>query len=171
VGHHPTSDVRVLAISLFLPQSAAPRLAASNFPLRSQCELIDQQLLRALRPSHRVRGVSPYKPHYGRVHREGLRPPAFDIFVRGHSRHIKELGYPRDSAASLYGHHRIAVVDFNFVWIHLLHAVCAAVILQRFRLTRAAGSDDQARGFSRQLSIRFNPSAVKLNPLSLIRFS
>jgi hypothetical protein len=32
------------------------------------------------------------------------------------------------------------VVDFNFVWIHLPHAVCAAVILQRFRRTRAAGS-------------------------------
>jgi hypothetical protein len=56
------------------------------------------------------------------------------------SRQPQELGYPRDSAASLYGHHRIAVVDFDFVWIHLPHAVCAAVILQRFRRTRAAGS-------------------------------
>jgi hypothetical protein len=94
-------------------------IAAGNFPLRNQYELIDQQLLLAFRPSRRVGGVSPYKPHHGRVHREGLRPPASDVLVRRHSRHFKELGHPRYCATSPNGRHRIAVVDFNFVWFHL----------------------------------------------------
>ena len=102
-------------------------IAASNFPLRNQYELIDQQQLLAFRPSRRVGGVSPYKPHHGRVHREGLRPPASDVLVRRHSRHFKELGHPRYCATSPNGRHRIAVVDFNFVWFHLPYSASYAV--------------------------------------------
>src|SRR5204863_5970107 len=119
-----------LAAWRYSPRSAAPHLAG-NFRLRSRCELLDQQQQLLFRPSPRVRGVSPYKPHHGRVQREGLRPA--EILVCGHSRHIKELCHPSDSAAASYGRHGIAVVDFNLVWAHLLHsgayAVSAAVIL------------------------------------------
>jgi len=38
-------------------------------------------------------------------------------------------------AASLYGRHRIAVVEFNFVWMHLLHSG-ACVVLGKSRQRR-----------------------------------
>src|SRR6516225_8795028 len=95
------------------------RLGASNFLFRSRCKLIEQQLLPSTRPSCRISGVPPYKPHHDRVQLERLRSP---LLVRGQSRSSKELGHPSDGAASLYGRHRIPVVDFNFVSIHLLHS-------------------------------------------------
>ena len=61
--------------------------------------------------------MSPYKPHHDRVELEGLSP---DLLIRGHSRNSKELRHPSDGAPSVYGRHRIAVVDFNVLWIHLL---------------------------------------------------
>jgi hypothetical protein len=48
--------------------------------------------------------------------------------VRGHGRNFKELGHPSDGAASIYGRHRIAVIDFNFVWTHLLHSGAYVVL-------------------------------------------
>src|SRR5436190_23649099 len=48
--------------------------------------------------------------------------------VRGHGRNFKELGHPSDGAGSIYGRHRIAVIDFNFVWTHLLHSGAYVVL-------------------------------------------
>jgi hypothetical protein len=72
--------------------------AADNFFFRSQCELIEQELL-AFRPFRLVRGVSLYKPGRGRVHRG--KTPSSSRLVRGHGRNIKELGHPSDSAEFL----------------------------------------------------------------------
>ena len=94
--------------------------------------------------------MSPYKPHHHGVQLKGLN---LVFLVRRHGRNFKEVRHPSDDASSIYGRHRIAVVDFNFVSIHLLHsgayAVSAAVILQRFRLTgrrEAAGGQMAERG-------------------------
>jgi hypothetical protein len=50
-------------------------LHAGNFPFRSQYKMIEQQLLPPSRPSCRVSGVSPYKPHHNRIQLKGLTPP------------------------------------------------------------------------------------------------
>jgi hypothetical protein len=68
-------------------------------------------------PSRRVSGVSPYKPHHERVELEGLSP---DLLLRSDSRNFKEVGHPSDGPSSIYGRHRIAVVDFNFASIHFV---------------------------------------------------
>src|SRR5262249_31896836 len=78
--------------------------------------MIEQQLLPPIRPSCRVSGVSPYKLHHDRVQLEGLSP---DLLERSHSRNSKDFGHASDSAAPIYARHRIAMVDFNFLWIHL----------------------------------------------------
>jgi len=93
-------------------------LGAGNFLFRSQYKIIKQQLLRPPRPSCRVSGVSPYKPHHDRVQLKGLS--SFPL-IRGHSRTSKQLRHPSDGAASVYGRHRIATIRSNFVLLHLLH--------------------------------------------------
>ena len=63
--------------------------------------------------------MSPYKLHHDRVQLEGLSP---NLLVRSLSRNSKDVGYASDSASSVYGRHRIAVIDFNLVRIHFLHS-------------------------------------------------
>jgi hypothetical protein len=58
--------------------------------------------------------MSPYKLHRHWVQLEGLG----SHLIRGRTRNSKELRHPSDRAASVYGHHRIAVVNFNFATIH-----------------------------------------------------
>ena len=93
-------------------------LGGGNLLFRSQCKVIEQQLLLPPRPSCRVSGMSPYKPHHRGVQLKGLN---LVFLVRRHRRNFKEVRHPSDGASSVYGRHRIAVVDFNFVSIHLLH--------------------------------------------------
>jgi hypothetical protein len=95
----------------------AADLGAGNFLFRSHHKIIEQQLLPPSGPPRRVSGVSPYKPHHERVELESLSP---DFLLRGHSCNFKEVGHPSDGASSIYGHHRIAVVDFNFASIHFV---------------------------------------------------
>src|SRR5262249_21089416 len=78
--------------------------------------MIEQSLLPPIRPSCRVSGVSPCKLHHDRVQLEGLSP---DLLERSHSRNSKDFGHASDSAAPIYARHRIAMVDFNFLWFHL----------------------------------------------------
>src|SRR5262249_42216852 len=85
--------------------------------------MIEQQLLPPIRPSCRVSGVSPYKLHHDRVQLEGLSPA---LLVGSHSRNSKDFGHARDSAAPIYGRHRIAMVDFDFLWIHLCRVLLIA---------------------------------------------
>jgi hypothetical protein len=99
-------------------------LGAGNFPFCGQYKIIEQELLPSSRPSCRVSGMSPYKPHHDRVQLEGLIP---DLVVRRHSCNSEEVGHPSDGAASIYGHHRIAVAEFNLVSIHLLHSGACVV--------------------------------------------
>src|ERR1700751_755712 len=63
--------------------------------------------------------MSPYKPYHDRVQLQRLIP---HLVVRRHRCNSEELGHPSDGAASIYGHHRIALVEFNLVSIHLLHS-------------------------------------------------
>jgi hypothetical protein len=99
--------------------AGSDELGADNFLFRSQYEMIEQQLLPSVRPPCWVGGMTPYKLHHDRVQLEGLIP---DLVVRRHSCNSEELGHPSDGVASIYGHHRIAVAEFNLVSIHLLHS-------------------------------------------------
>ena len=99
-------------------QSQCTDLVAGNLIFRSQCKRIEQQLPSLNRPSSRVSRVSPYILHRRRVQLERLVP--FRICSR--SRNLEELRHPRDGAASIYGRHRIAAIDFNFVSVHLVHS-------------------------------------------------
>ena len=63
--------------------------------------------------------MSPYKPHHRGVQLKGLN---LVFLVRRYGRNFKEVRHPSDGTSSIYRRHRIAVVDFNFVSIHLLHS-------------------------------------------------
>ena len=63
--------------------------------------------------------MSPYKPDHRGVQLKGLN---LVFLVRRHGRNFKEVRHPSDGASSIYGRHRIAVVDFNFVSIRWLHS-------------------------------------------------
>ena len=49
-------------------------LGAGNFLFRGQCKIIEQQLLPPCRPSCRVSGVSPNKPHHDRIRLDRRQP-------------------------------------------------------------------------------------------------
>jgi hypothetical protein len=76
-------------------------LGAGNFLFHSQYKMIEQQLLPPSRPSCRVGGMTPYKPHHNRIQLKGLTAP--DLVVCGHSRNSKELGYPSDGRRPFTG--------------------------------------------------------------------
>src|SRR5262249_61972454 len=111
--------------------------------------MIEQQLLPPIRPSCRVSGVSPYKLHHDRVQLEGLSP---DLLERSHSRNSKDFGHASDSAAPIYGRHRIAMVDFNFLWIHLCRLFLIAE--RSHQITRIATDSNSLRLTPRRSGIR-----------------
>src|SRR5215831_6944791 len=113
--------------------------------------MIEQQLLPPIRPSCRVSGVSPYKLHHDRVQLEGLSP---DLLERSHSRNSKDFGHASDSAAPIYGRHRIAMVDFNFLWIHLCRLFLIAE--RSHQITRIATDSNSLRLTPQRSGIRMS---------------